>query len=152
MIKSNQWDGDMIKRIINFIRHNKQKRLTLSAYFYSAYYRFCILNLKKEKLENKMGIKGETRFDETQEVIKIAMNIACRVNHISLKTPWQSKCLVRALTIQRLLKRNNISSTLYLGVGNADNNMVAHAWIRCGKYYLSGGNGDGYVVVGVYHT
>jgi hypothetical protein len=110
-----------------------------------------MLKMNKVKLEKKMGVQGgDSKYDESPENIRLARFIAFRVNQISAKTPWQSKCLVRALTIQKLLRDRKISSTLYLGVGKDSDSLIAHAWIRCGKYYLSGGNGDGYAIVGQY--
>jgi len=54
------------------------------------------------------------------------------------------------MTAQRLLRDNHIESTLYLGVGRdkeADNQMTAHAWLRCGPYSVCGGRGEGYAIV-----
>lgn len=46
-------------------------------------------------------------------------------------TPWQSKCLVQAATVHRMLKKRNINSTIYLGVGMEDDgNILAHAWLK----------------------
>ena len=33
------------------------------------------------------------------------------------------------------------------GVNKLNNEMKAHAWIRCGKMYITGGNGAGYATV-----
>ena len=60
------------------------------------------------------------------------------------RTAWESKCLVRALTAQRLLKKKGIPSTMYLGCKMEEGNMVAHAWLRVGKLYVTGGNGESY--------
>ena len=68
------------------------------------------------------------------------------MNRICNKTAWESKCLVRALTAQKLLKQKGIGSTLYLGCGYAEDKMVAHAWLRCGELYVTGGDGAGYAV------
>ena len=70
------------------------------------------------------------------------------VVNTSRYTPWESLCLVQSMTVQSMLNRRNISSTLYLGV-NKDSNekMVAHSWIRCGKMYVTGGDGSSYATV-----
>ena len=49
----------------------------------------------------------------------------------------------------KYIKEKEISTTLYLGVKkDSDNNMLAHAWLRCGDYYVTGGaNKEGYAVV-----
>lgn len=142
-----------IKRIKDFIKVNGEKGMTLMAYIYAAYYRFCVLHIPKQKLEQKMGVRGEESIaEETEEHLKQARLIAFHVNRITTHTPWESKCLVRALTVQRLLKQRGITSTLYLGVGKENDKMVAHAWLRCGLIYLTGGNGRDYATVTKFRT
>ena len=36
---------------------------------------------------------------------------------------------------------------MYLGCGMDRGKMVAHAWLRCGRMYVTGGDGTGYSVV-----
>lgn len=55
--------------------------------------------------------------------------------------------MVRAMTARKILLKKGINSTLYLGVGKEDGKMVAHAWLRCGQLYVTGGNGTGYAMV-----
>ena len=76
-----------------------------------------------------------------------AARIAQIVGKVCDKTPWESKCLVRALAAQRLLCRRGLSSTLYLGCGMEEGKMVAHAWLRFGEMYVTGGDGGGYTTV-----
>ena len=38
-----------------------------------------------------------------------------------------------------MLKNKGISTTIYLGVRKEGNEMKAHAWVRCGQYYVTGG-------------
>ena len=47
----------------------------------------------------------------------------------------------------KLLKEAGIHSTLYLGVGKDEGKMIAHAWLRCGQMYVTGGNGSSYAMV-----
>ena len=135
-------------RVLRFIRYNNHKLLSLKCWFYSAIYRFQVLHGNTGKLRRKWGIEGEeTPFEETMENYRYANKVGYCVNQICEKTTWASKCLVRALTAQRLLKEKKISSTLYLGCRLEAGKMVAHAWIRCGRMYVTGGNGEGYSVV-----
>jgi hypothetical protein len=48
--------------------------------------------------------------------------------------------------------KKHISSTLYLGVGKDNDQMVAHAWLRCGQLYVTGGNGSNYSMVAKFRT
>ena len=134
--------------IIGFLKLNPQKRLTLLAYVYSAIFRFKIYFIKSKYLRKGWGREG-MESSESVEPWKYtyAKNVAYVVDRICNKTAWESKCLVRALTAQKLLKQKGISSTMYLGCGYDEGRMVAHAWLRCGKYYVTGGDGSGYSVV-----
>lgn len=136
-------------RLLNFIKKNRHKKLTIKAYLYSAFFRFQILTRESSKLHKKWGIKGEETSTEelTSEQRKSAAAVSYSVNRVCNKTKWESKCLVRALTAQKLLKELGLSSTLYLGCGMQDEKMVAHAWIRSGNSYITGGNGKEYAVV-----
>ena len=139
----------MIAKIYRFIRYNEHKCLTVKAWFYSAVFRFQMLYADRKKLSSAWGIEGqETSFELKREQYKTASQVAYAVGHVCSKTKWESKCLVRALTAQRLLTEKGIDSTMYLGVGYDENKkMVAHAWLRAGRMYVTGGDGSGYAVV-----
>lgn len=142
----------MIKRLMNFLKHNKDKKMTVKAYVYAAYYRMCILFFNKrhkEKLENMLGERNaESSYEMKQEELQIAKKVSRHVNRVAGHTPWESKCMVRAMTAQRLLKERNIETTLYLGVGtNEDGSMRAHAWLRYGEYCVTGEGASGCAVV-----
>lgn len=129
-------------------------------------FRLAMLIIPFRKLRRYMG---ELNKESTREINDIDYNkakkISIMVKTVANNTPWESKCLVMALTAQYLLRHENIDSTLYLGVANESNliksfneknkadvkvgkdKLVAHAWIRCGESYVTGGNGEGYGVV-----
>jgi len=135
-------------RLYRFIRYNNMKILTIQAFLYSAVFRFQLLYTKADKLPHKWGQEGkESSTEATIEEYRYAKRVAYAVNHVCNKTRWESKCLVRALTAQKLLRKKGISSTLYLGCGLENGVMVAHAWLRCGKMYVTGGNGASYATV-----
>lgn len=135
-------------RIWNYLRYNNEKWMTLKIYVYTWFYRVCILVLPKTTLEKMMGERGaESAEEETMETLRYAKRVGMHVNRITEHTLWESKCLVRAMTARKLLKQRGIHSTLYLGVGKEDGKMIAHAWIRCGQLYVTGGNGNGYAMV-----
>lgn len=140
-------------RLYRFIRYNNMKMLTIQAWLYSAVFRFHMLYTKSNKLPHKWGKEGEeSSKTATIEEYRYAKRVAYAVNHVCNKTKWESKCLVRALTAQKLLRKKGISSTLYLGCGLEDGKMVAHAWLRCGKMYVTGGDGSGYATVDKFMT
>lgn len=134
--------------IRGFLKKNRNKKLTILSYFLSAKYRFLILRVKPEHLRKYWGEEGrESKFTDTEEHYRYAYLVSKVVNRICSKTDWESKCLVRALTAQRLLADKGIHTTMYLGCRLDADKMVAHAWLRCGEMYVTGGNGAGYSVV-----
>ena len=137
----------------DFIIKNHDKGITFMAYVYSFYYRLCVDMIPMKKLHDKMGIEGqESIFEETKENIAYARLVAFHVNRITTHLPWEKTCLVRALTLRRFLKKRGISCTIYLGVMLEDDKMIAHAWLRCGTLYATGGHGEGYATVTKFRT
>ena len=122
--------------------------MTLESYWYAACYRLCLVFIKPKKLRPHWGEEGrESPQEETRANYCQAAHISQIVNRYCDKTVWESKCLVRALTAQKMLSKRNIHSTLYLGCAQKDGKMIAHAWLRCGSMYVTGGNGEGYAEV-----
>ena len=139
--------------VTGFFKNNREKRLTILAYLLSAKYRMQILMIKPKKLQKNWGEHGkESPETDTVENYRYAYRVAKVVDRICSKTKWESKCLVRALTAQRLLRKKNIHSTMYLGCRTLDGKMVAHSWLRVGEMYVTGGNGEGYGVVDKFYT
>ncbi len=139
--------------IKGFFKENHNKGLTISVWMYAAWYRFRIRFFPMKYLRKHFGVEGEESSHEgNKEDYRYAKLVARHVNRSANNTPWESKCLVRALTAQSLLKKKKISTTLYLGVGTEDGKMTAHAWLRTGELYVTGGNGEGYAVVATYRA
>jgi hypothetical protein len=143
----------MIKRIKNYLKYNNNKFMTIQIYFWTAVYRLCIIFVPMPKLEKKLGERGEeSPRNESIDNLRIAKRVGLNVVRVASHTPWESKCLVRAMTARKLLMKKHISSTLYLGVGKDNNQMVAHAWLRCGEMYVTGGDGKNYSMVAKFRT
>lgn len=138
----------MIKRLINFLRYNGEKWMTITVYFYVAYYRLCLLLLPMTRIEKLMGIRGEESIvEETPENVRCAKLVGFHVNRVTEHLPLKRKCFVRALSARKLLMKQGINSTLYMGVRLEEGKMIAHAWLRCGLVYVTGGLGAGYSTV-----
>lgn len=139
------------RKLITFIKiDNKTKMDFLEAYIYTGIARAFILFVPFNKLRKRMG-KSKVESKEEVEVneYRVAKRISWIVTQATNYTPWSSKCLVQALTAQKMLKKRGIHTTIYLGVKkDIYNNMKAHAWIRCGTYIVTGGMNKGeYTVV-----
>lgn len=139
--------------IRGFIKANPNKKLTISVWLYAAWFRFCIRFIPMKCLRKHFGVEGEeSSVEGTAEDYRYAKLISAYVNRSANNTPWESKCLVRAWTAQRLLKKKKIPTTMYLGVKTEEGKMLAHAWLRTGSLYVTGGNGEGYATVARYRA
>ena len=141
----------LFRKIKTFFKIKNQDKLAfIKAFIYMGYFRAFILFIPFNKIRKRMGkVKVESPQNVDDECYKKAVRIARIVGIVSYHTPWESKCLVQALTAQKMLKEQGVSTTLYLGVKKDENNqMIAHAWTRCGNYFVTGGsNRYGYAVV-----
>lgn len=131
------------RKLKNFIHMPfKDKLLLLIAFILSGIARALMIAVPFKKIQPYIGIsKEESPYEDiglkewrtVRRIRKISL-LACR------HTPWESKCLVRALVVSWLLRYYKIPTTLYLGVAKDKNkNMLAHAWLRCGKCIVTGG-------------
>lgn len=140
---------------IKLLRRPKLWGITLEALWLSGWYRYNLIHRPFAKISPKIG---EYRYETSEEPITDAkvMATCARVRHVVLgvckRTPWESLCLVQALTAKKLLNQKGIKCTLYMGVRNGDNGeMLAHAWLRCGNKLITGENGYlAYTVTGTY--
>ena len=137
-----------MKKIVRFIMQNKFKRETMLIVIYSGYFRLFLLLFSVEHLIKHMGNLGEeSPLNDTNENYRYALRVSRMVNRMCDKTIWESKCLVRALTAQKLLKKKGIESTIYLGCKMINDKLEAHAWLRCGVLYITGGDGKEFTQV-----
>jgi len=98
-------------------------------------------------------LRVETPIELGPEHLTAAQRVAWAIQRISPYTPWQSNCFPQALTAKIWLRRRGIPSTLYLGAAFKEDKsgLEAHAWLRCGSLYVTGGKGDEkFGVVGVF--
>lgn len=87
------------------------------------------------------------KLKETPSNVQVSKELQLkRICHaieiVSRHTFFESKCLVRAITGMKMLERRGISSTLYLGTTrNESGDMIAHAWLRSGSFFVTGKEG-----------
>lgn len=118
----------------------RDRNILCEAFFISGLVRLAILFISFRKLAVIYGRYGEEATSSSNEEKKeIIFRIGWAVEQISYRTPWKSKCLVKALTAQIMLGKRKISSTLYLGVAkDKENKLLAHAWVRSGQVIITG--------------
>ncbi len=116
----------------------------------SAYYRYIILHRPFAKISPAIGVlRLETPEERPTQAV---WAVKKTVEVVSKRMPWSCTCLVQALTAKKMLNRRGLGCTLYMGVAtDSAGKMEAHAWLRCGDTYVTGGNGaKRYTVTAVY--
>lgn len=132
----------LVKKLRTFISIKWcDKKILLEALFLTAVSRMVILSIPFKKYSKHIGTYNEeTPFEIDINGYRTIKRVGWAVGTVSQYTPWESKCLVQAMTAQRMLKSRKLCSTLYLGVNKDEsNNIKAHAWLRCGQLYVTGG-------------
>ncbi|KHE69228.1 lasso peptide biosynthesis B2 protein [Halobacillus sp. BBL2006] len=140
-----------MKKLRTFLSMDTQmKKLLLESFFYLAWAR-----IQKQgsfsKLSPTLGVHmEETAFNKDLLHKELLSQISSALYLTSRYTFWESQCLVKALAAMKMLEKRQIESTLYLGTARDNNGeMVAHAWLRSGTFYVTGSEGmDRYTVVG----
>lgn len=125
-----------IKKLLNM--RPEQLLMIPEAIWLTGWYRFRILYRPFSQLSPKIGSVGkETPFEPL--TAPQVMQVRKVVRAVSRRMPWTCNCMVKALTMKKMLSRRAIASTLYMGVAlDETGNMEAHAWLRCGNKYISG--------------
>lgn len=117
--------------------------------------RMQLLFLPFRRIAPKLGNLDQTgSFDTLDEIALTTVRpVARSIKTMAKYVPWQSKCLVQAMAGKRMLSKRGIETTLYLGVNKQGSDMKAHAWLRVGPHYITGGNGEPeYTVVRTFHN
>lgn len=144
----------------------RDRLLIVKVFLLTGVFRMAMLYIPFKKLKNHMGEVNKESSDElSRDKYNEAARILWAIEKAVKYTPWESKCLVQSLTAQYLLYHKRIESTLYLGISResnvqlnisekADKNVkdkqsdfIAHSWIRCGRLFVTGGNGENFAVV-----
>ena len=130
----------IVRKAISFLKLNrKTKKLLVEAYFHLARARY-LKSIPFAKVSPSLGKPmKETSFDLNEANRRDLAHISRAIHHMSRYTFWESECLVKAFAGMRMLEKRNIESTLYLGTSKDEKGeMIAHAWLRSGPFYISG--------------
>ena len=128
----------------------KQKLLIPQILVLMAYYRFQVHRRPFSELAPKIGELGyETPVVATPSNAWLVHEL---MESMFRRIKWKDSCLIRALTARKLLNRMGERCTLYMGVRKVeDQPMKAHAWLRCGKLIVTGGESKaGFTVTAVF--
>ena len=132
----------LVNKVRKFLKVSwTDKMMIIEAVFLTGIIRFSILFVAFSKIAKLSGkYNKDSVFSINNKQISIGNRIGLVVQIVSKYTPWESKCLVKALTAQTMLRIRKIPSTVYLGVAKDDKKLVAHAWLRCGENIITGGD------------
>lgn len=121
----------------------KKKLLFIEAYFLLGYWRLMILKKPFLSIADSLGVQNiETPLSCEGVDFKTVQQVKSAIRAMSKYTFWESKCLVQAYTAKTMLRKRKQKTTVFLGVAKNENGeMIAHAWVRCGTVYVTGGIG-----------
>ena len=144
----------MLRKIKKFSKLSAHERnLFMEAYYTLGIMRAAILSISFKRLVRSLehrSKKGES-IELSEEETKMALAIGKAIEQAAAHTPWESACLVQALTAQKMLKKRGIPGVFYLGVARDEEKMKAHAWAQCGDVLITGGIGhEAFTVVSVF--
>ncbi|MCI2255185.1 lasso peptide biosynthesis B2 protein [Domibacillus sp. PGB-M46] len=140
-----------LRKIITFYRLSiSMKLLFIEAFVYLGWAR-CLKLKSFSKVAPSLGKQmEETDYEKNIQNKKELQNVSAALHIMSHYTFWESECLVKAIAAMKMLEKRQINSTLYLGTArDKTGELVAHAWLRSGPYYITGAEGmEKYTVVG----
>ena len=131
---------NVLRKVRSFIMLNKETKLLLiEAFIYLGKARF----LKRMPFSKVAPLLGdqmkETSLNPDHFNREVLDSISKAIHIMSRYTFWESQCLVKAIASMKMLEKRNIESTLYLGTAKDENGeLIAHAWLRSGSFYISG--------------
>jgi len=111
--------------------------LFLEAWIYLIFAKLSILFFSFKKIAAMIGI---SQVESPKELLedKLIQDIEVSMIRAVKYSFFKSKCYDQALATTFMLKRRRISSTIYFGLHKETDQLLAHAWVRCGKKIISG--------------
>lgn len=145
-IRKTSWLKFLKNALAKWRRRNRMERvLLLEAFLLLGVARLGVLILPFRWLAKSLG----DHMKETDALLQpaemqFARMVGGAVRSAAGYTPWGSVCLPQAVAAKWMLKRRRIPGTLYLGVmknSTTPDQLVAHAWLRCGQFIITGAKG-----------
>jgi len=137
----------MHKKITNFFTLPiTEIHAFVEAFFWLGAMRVAILTISFKKLTKSLCHK---RLDYSPGPVKqheacVVLTVKQAIHRAARRTPWESACLVQALTARVMLQKRHIPGAFYLGVAPDDTGespLKAHAWSQCGNIIVTGNHG-----------
>lgn len=129
-----------IKKVIKLFSLDKKTMLLfIEACLYLGWARFLISFPFRKAVPTLGSHMHETSFALNAKNKTAIMDVQNAIQVVSGHTFWESKCLAKAIAAGKMLQKRGIESTLYLGTAKNENaELIAHAWLRSGPFYITG--------------
>jgi hypothetical protein len=103
------------------------------------------------RIYGRQMVETPARLPEEQE--EFARHTGTTLAFVKKHLLWRSTCVMDAIAARIILKRRNIPSTVYIGFrhGVTSGPFNAHAWVRSGKWTVTGSPVHKTYRVGVYY-
>ncbi|PFN07045.1 lasso peptide biosynthesis B2 protein [Bacillus cereus] len=140
-----------MKKVRKFLALNKKTKLLFVETFFLLGWARILKMIPFSKVAPFLGKKEvETTFALNEWNKETLKEISRAIHIMSQHTFWESQCLVKAMAAMKMLEKRGIESTLYLGMAkDEEGELIAHAWLRSGSYYITGSEGmERFTVVG----
>ncbi|MFH2096069.1 MAG: lasso peptide biosynthesis B2 protein [Bacteroidota bacterium] len=128
--------------IKKYYRINKTERQIFRQvfwYLFIAWWNTTFLPMRKYSL--RLGVEHkESQGEHLPDCENYLLHLKTAIRRAARYAPFKSRCLQQACAGKIILKKKGIPSTIYFGVArDGKNNLKAHAWLRAGDIYISGG-------------
>ena len=118
-----------------------ERRLRLEAALETVRAAVLVFSLPARWVTGRLGSHHEESAAATDtESAGVADLVSRAVHSAAHHVPGKNACLVRGVVAARMLSRRRLPWTLYLGMSRGDEDQLkAHAWVRCGEVVVTGG-------------
>jgi hypothetical protein len=118
----------------------KTKLLFLEAFVTSGWVKLCLTFFPFNSVMHWLGTTNtESSNNEDAQTILLRRQIKSAIDLCRKYAPWRTECYTMSLTGRIMLKRRNLTSTLYVGfMKDEAGKYKGHAWLRANDLYISG--------------
>ena len=144
----------MFRIVKKYFRLNKLERKILISIFFWLVYSFILVRFIPLRWFNHILGEYNKEFniepdEQKRDIIRLIQKNIRRCKKV---LPWNVKCFEEAIAAKKMLEKQNVKTTLYLGVDKElEKKLIAHAWLKTGNKIITGSKGHKkYAVVGFY--
>ena len=127
--------------------------LFLKAVYWTGIARILIVFVPLRRFSFLLGTHmKETPNTNSAENLDLLKKVALAIIRSGRFVPWRCLCYEQAIAAKMILRKYGLETTMYYGVAkDQDKKLIAHAWVRCGDYIVTGRMGMNiFTVVGTF--